>query len=318
MSEPTIAVVDIGSNSIKLLVAARGADDNSSLRVLFQEALETRISGGIGRDKSSLSEAGMIVGVGAVARLLEMARPYAPTRRVLVATSAVRDAANRAEFATRILTATGSPLEVLSGDDEALLIARGIQTDPALHGATEFCLTDLGGGSLECIRFTSGKITQAVSLPLGAVRLTEKFVPHAQAPFPDAARAAIEADTRRVLAVSGFHFRSGGLLVGTGGAFTVARAILAHRRGFESKETWPAQMSRADLAALLEEIAPLDATGRAHIPKLTPERADILPAALTTILVLMDLAQVAGVVHSFHNLRFGIAARFFAQLRGEL
>ncbi len=76
-------------------------------------------------------------------------------------------------------------------------------------------------------------------------------------------------------------------------------------------------MTRMELAALLDEIAPLDAAARARIPKLTPERADIMPAALTTIVTLLDLAQAPRVSHSFHNLRFGVAARFFAQLRGE-
>jgi len=317
MTQPTVAVVDIGSNSIKLLVAAPGAGAGVELRVLFQEALETRISGGIGQGNSFLTEAGMVAGVRAVTRLLELAKPYAPTHQVLVATSAVRDAANRANFAERILAATGTTLEILSGDDEALLIARGIATDPALRGAKEFCLADLGGGSLECIRFAGGKIVQAVSQPLGAVRLTEKFVREPQAPFASAARAAVDAETRRVVALGGFQFPPGGRLVGTGGAFTVARGIFAHRLGFERRESWPAEMSRADLAGLLDEIAPLDAAGRARIPNLTPERADILPAALTTILALMDLAHVTGVTHSFHNLRFGVAARFFAQLRGE-
>ena len=177
MSDPVLAVVDIGSNSIKLLVAAPGPPGGPELRVLFQETLETRISGGLGQDNSSLGEAGLAAGVQAVARLLEMAGPYAPTHRRFVATSAVRDAQNRADFAARILAATGAPLEILSGDDEALLIARGIRTDPALGGAQEFCLLDLGGGSLECIRYAAGKIEQAVSLQLGAVRLTEKFVP---------------------------------------------------------------------------------------------------------------------------------------------
>jgi exopolyphosphatase/guanosine-5'-triphosphate,3'-diphosphate pyrophosphatase len=317
MSASVLAVVDIGSNSIKLLVAAPGPPGGPELRVLFQEALETRISGGLGKDKSSLSEAGLAAGVQAVSRLLEMARPYAPTRIHLVATSAVRDAQNRADFAARILAATGLPLEILSGDDEALLIARGLRTDPALGGASEFCLLDLGGGSLECIRCASDQIKQAVSLQLGAVRLTEKFVPNPRGPFDDAARTAVAEETRRAVSASGFHFIPGGLLVGTGGAFTVARAILAHRQGFIAKETWPAEMSRASLAALLDEIAPLDAAARARIPKLTPERADILPTALTTILTLLDLARVARVFHSFHNLRFGVAARDFAQLRGE-
>jgi len=317
MSEPILAVIDIGSNSLKLLVAAPGKSGGPELRVLFQEALETRISGGMGKNQSQLSEAGMATGVQAITRLLELARPYSPTQLRIVATSAVRDAVNRADFAARVLAAVGAPLEILSGEDEARLIARGIQTDPALDGVREFCVTDLGGGSLECVRYEAGKITRAISLQLGAVRLTEKFAPNPRGPFDAAARAAIAAETLHQLSASGFRFIPGGLVVGTGGAFTVARAILANRRGFIAKETWPAELPRAGLAALLDEIAPLTAAERAKIPRLTPERADIMPAALTTILALLDFAGATRALHSFNNLRFGVAAACFAQLQNE-
>jgi exopolyphosphatase/guanosine-5'-triphosphate,3'-diphosphate pyrophosphatase len=316
MREPVLAVIDIGSNSIKLLVAAPGISPGPEVRVLFQKTLETRISGGLGQNKSSLSEAGMETGVKAIMRLIELARPYAPTDYRLVATSAVRDAQNREDFAARVQAAAGAPLEILRGEDEALLIACGIQTDPALEGVKEFCITDLGGGSLECIRYSVGKIAQAVSLQLGAVRLTEKFVTNPHGLFPDAARATVALETKRVLAESEFQFIPQGRLIGTGGAFAVARAILAHRKGFVTVESWPTEMTRTELAALLDEIAPLDAAARAQIPNLTPERADIMPAALTTILVLLDQAGASRVFHSFHNLRFGVASRCFAEVRG--
>jgi exopolyphosphatase/guanosine-5'-triphosphate,3'-diphosphate pyrophosphatase len=316
MSAPALAVIDIGSNSIKLLVAEPRKLGGLELRVLFQEALEARISEGLGQERSQLSEKGMAAGVAAIKHLVELARPYAPAHWRVVATSAVRDAANRADFIARVQAVTGTPLEILSGDDEARLIARGIQTDPSLGGAREFCIADLGGGSLECVRYEKAAIAQAVSLQLGAVRLTEKFVARPRSPFTDAARAAVAGETLRQLTASGFQFLPGGLLVGTGGAFTVARAILAYRHGFTAKETWPAELARADLAALLDEIAPLTVEERVKIPRLTPVRADIMPAALTTILTLMDFAHVGRVVHSFHNLRFGVAARFFAEQGG--
>jgi len=317
MSAPVLAVIDIGSNSIKMLVATPGSSSGPEIRVLFQKTLETRIGGGLGNDKSKLSEAGMVAGLGAIKRLLTLAQPYAPTHYRIVATSAVRDAQNRPDFTARLQSVTNAPIDILSGENEALLIARGIQTDPTLKGVKEFCIADLGGGSLECIRYSEGKISEAVSLQLGAVRLTEKFVPQPHEPFSDTARAAVASETRKKISESGFSFISNGLLVGTGGAFSVSRAILAHRRGFIAVETWPAEMSRTDLAELLEEIAPLDATARARIPNLTPERTDIMPAALTTILVLLDLAGADCVLHSFNNLRYGVASRFFTELRNE-
>jgi len=319
MSQPVLAVVDIGSNSIKILVASPGpgAPKGPELIPLFQETIETRISGGLGQEKSSLGEAGMTAGLAAIAQLFALAEPFAPVHRRIVATSAVRDARNRADFAARVQALAHAPIEVLSGEDEALLIARGIQTDPALGGDKSFSIMDLGGGSLECIRYVTGAIEQAVSLQLGAVRLTEKYVPDALGPFPAAARAAVAEESRRAFAASGFHFLSQGKVVVSGGAFTVVRALFSHRRGFTAKASWPAEILLADLIALLDEIAPLPADARARIPHFTRERADIMPAALVTIITLLELAGTDRVVHSWNNLRFGVAARFFAQLRDQ-
>ena len=319
MSTPILAVVDIGSNSIKILVAARGpgAPAGPELIPLFQQTSETRISGGLGQEHSRLSEAGMAAGERAITELFALAKPYAPTHRKIVATSAVRDAQNRAAFSARVEAAAGAPIEVLSGEDEALLIARGIQTDPALGGAKSFCIMDLGGGSLECIRYVNGSIEQAVSLQLGAVRLTEKFVPDPHGPFPPAARAAVAEETRRACAASGFRFLSGGKVVASGGAFAVVRALFGHRRGFTDEAAWPSEIFRADLVALLAEIAPLTAEARARIPHFTRERADIMPAALVTMITMLELAGADRAYHSWNNLRFGVAARFFAATRPE-
>jgi exopolyphosphatase/guanosine-5'-triphosphate,3'-diphosphate pyrophosphatase len=314
MNPPILAVVDIGSNSIKILVAARGpgAPAGPELIPLFQKTFETRISGGLGQERSRLSEPGMEAGLRAITELFDLAKPYAPTHRKIVATSAVRDAQNRAVFSARVEAAAGAPIEVLSGEDEALLIARGIQTDPALGGAKSFCIMDLGGGSLECIRYVNDAIAQAVSLQLGAVRLTEKYAPDPQGPFPPVARAAVAEETRRAYAASGFQFLPGGKVVASGGAFALVRALFGYRRGITDEAAWPAEILRADLVKLLDEISPLTAAERARIPNFTRERADIMPAALVTMITMLELAGADCACHSWNNLRFGVAARFFA------
>ena len=216
----------------------------------------------------------------------------------------MRDARNRADFAARVQALAHAPIEVLSGEDEALLIARGIQTDPALGGDKSFSIMDLGGGSLECIRYVNGSIEQAVSLQLGAVRLTEKFVPDPRGPFPPAARAAVAEETRRACAASGFRFLSGGKVVASGGAFAVVRALFGHRRGFTDEAAWPSEIFRADLVALLAEIAPLTAEARARIPHFTRERADIMPAALVTMITMLELAGADRAYHSWNCLLY--------------
>ena len=113
MSAPTVAVIDIGSNSIKVLVAAR--DARGGVEPVFSRSLDARISAGISAAEPRLGEDGMARGVAAVQELLAAAAPFAPARLDLVATSAVRDAANGGEFRARVHAATGHAIRILTG-----------------------------------------------------------------------------------------------------------------------------------------------------------------------------------------------------------
>src|SRR5207249_1268753 len=115
---------------------------------------------------------------------------------VLVATSAVRDGQNGDAFCRRIHAVTGHAVRVLSGEEEANAIGRGLTTDPALQDTRDFYVFDLGGGSLECLAFRERRIEQAVSLQLGCVRLMEKLVVDSESPFSMANQAAVIAHTR--------------------------------------------------------------------------------------------------------------------------
>ena len=112
MASPTVAIIDIGSNSIKVLVATRGADGNIvPLRI---RTIDARISAGISRAAPRLSEAGMDRGVDAVRALLADATELNATKVTLVATSAVRDALNGAEFCARVRATTGHLVRILA------------------------------------------------------------------------------------------------------------------------------------------------------------------------------------------------------------
>jgi exopolyphosphatase/pppGpp-phosphohydrolase len=124
----SVAVLDIGSNSIKILVAARDAHGHVVPR--FQQALDVRISAGINATPPRLSPEGMTAGLAAIQQLLAAAAPHSPERAILVATSAVRDAANGGEFCDRVRQATGFEIRILTGDEEANAIGRGLTCDP--------------------------------------------------------------------------------------------------------------------------------------------------------------------------------------------
>lgn len=301
-----VAVIDIGSNTIKLLVATRSP--TGGIDTVHYAVEEVRIGRGIGGYAPSLTEESMVRGVAAVVKLTTLARTFAPARIALVATSAVRDAANSPDFAARIRSATGLPIRILTGTEEADAIGRGLACDPALAGACNFYLFDLGGGSLECLEFRERCATQSVSLPLGCVRLAERCVTDPSAPFSAIDQAKVVAAVQRELASGGFRFAlpSPAAAVATGGTVTTVRTMLAAAAGHPLDETGTT-VSTTELEQLLAHAAALTLDRRRLLPGLPAARADVFPTALATILEVARLGGIERFTHSFYNLRYGIA-----------
>lgn len=302
----SVAVIDIGSNTIKLLVAARSSSGGiETLRYAVEEA---RIGRGLGAGNLVFSEDAMARGEAAVQSLLHQAASHAPRQVAIVATSAVRDSANGEEFTRRIRESTGHAVRILSGTEEANAIGRGLSADPALAGADNFYLFDLGGGSLECIEFHRRHSAQAVSLQLGCVRLTERCVTDPAAPFSSDDRARVVAAVREAFGGGTFRFPlpHPAAAVATGGTVTTVRAILAAESGGEAGVA-KTTVTTEDLEHLLELSATRPIDQRREIAGLPAARADVFPAALATILEVARLAGVAQFTHSFYNLRYGVA-----------
>jgi len=302
-----VAIIDLGSNSIKLLVATR--TPGGDVQALKLRTLDARIGAGISRAHPVLGEAGMEAAIEAIQALLREAEALHCDRHVLVATSAVRDAGNGSEFARRVKNATGHPLRILSGEEEANLIGRGLTADPALTNWKEFYVFDLGGGSLECLAFRGRRTEQAVSLQLGCVRLTEQFVPDPAAPFPVAVVPRIQEFIRGTLKNAGFSFSLPGAAsaVGTGGTVTTARAILGARAG-QAFDTSVPVISTPQLRGLFDLLAPLTLDERRRIPGLPPGRADVFPIAVLTLVTVAEAGGLASFHNSLCNLRHGLAA----------
>jgi len=305
-----VAVIDIGSNTIKLLVASRAP--GGGIETVHYAAEEARIGRGLGGARPTLAEDSMARGASAVAKLLALARTFEPAQVALVATSAVRDAANGAEFASRMRRETGLPVRILTGTEEADAIGLGLAADPALAGAQDFYLFDLGGGSLECLEFRARRAVQSVSVSLGCVRLTERFVMDSSAPFSAASRAAVAAAVQSEFAGAGnvpfrFSLPEPATAVATGGTVTTVRVILAAQAGHTLDES-DTSVTVSELEQLLARTAALPLAARRALPGLPAARADVFPTALATILEVARLARVDRFTHSFYNLRYGIAA----------
>ncbi|MDO8540450.1 MAG: phosphatase [Opitutaceae bacterium] len=311
MPSGAVAIVDIGSNSIKVLVATRGLDGR--ILPLKTRTLDTRISAGIAGRNPRLSEDGMARGVEAVKTLVCDAAVYGPDQIVLVATSAVRGAENGDEFRGRVQAATGHDIRVLTGDEEANLIGRGLTADPELRDLRDFYVFDLGGGSLECLVFRGRRIEQGLSLKLGCVRLMEQFVSDPSAPFTCEASAAIAEHARTTLAGSGFAFSlpATAVAVGTGGTVTTVRAILGAREGKTFEQTNP-NVTVAQLRELLASVGALSLADRREVRGLPAARADVFPTALATLIAVAGHGGITMYRNSVYNLRYGVADELLA------
>jgi exopolyphosphatase/guanosine-5'-triphosphate,3'-diphosphate pyrophosphatase len=312
VNSPSVAVIDIGSNSIKVLVAAR--DPAGVLTELHSRTIDARISAGISQAEPRLNGEGMARGLAAIQELLMDAAPFRAAKTVLVATSAVRDAGNGADFRARVKAATGHDIRILSGDEEANLIGRGLTSDPALADLKDFYVFDLGGGSLECLFFRDRQMQQAMSLQLGCVRLTERFIQDPAGPLRSHEGQALARHVQDELKRSGFRFPViAPAAVFAGGSMSTVRAIKGARHGLALEDT-PAIIGTDTLAQMLDEVAPMTLEERKAIPGLPAARADVFPAALITIVTVADYAHIERFHHSLHNLRWGLAAEALVPL----
>jgi exopolyphosphatase / guanosine-5'-triphosphate,3'-diphosphate pyrophosphatase len=306
-----VAVIDVGSNSIKCLVARR--HPGGGVFSIYENTLAVRISAGINADRPVLSHAALDAGTEAIGQLLaecERKGPLAET--VIVATSAVRDALNGEDFARLVYDRSGIPLTILSGEDEARLIGRGILEDPALHDlAPSFCVADVGGGSLELIQVINGEVGLSTSLQLGAVRLTERFITDPKGPILATESLALERYVGEALQATAFPL--GAPVVGTGGTITVWRSMLAQARGVTVQEISP-DLPRADLRQWLERFRHLSWEERCAIPGLPKPRADVTPAGFSIVEAILASAGADTLHHSRYNLRYGVSAETLEQL----
>src|SRR6201986_1518182 len=227
---PVFAAVDIGSNSVRLSIAElrRGR-----LVALHQDREVTRLGEGVFRD-GDLDPQAMAQTLKVMRRFHRAVQSFAVERTRVVGTSALRDCSNARIFAEWVKTATGWNLEIITGLEEGRLIHLGVLANLRTL-PSKLLLIDLGGGSCELTLSEKGHIKELVSLPLGAVRLTQEFVQHDPPNKADLKRLneyivqevanisqkIIRADVRTVIATSG----TAAALAGAASSLRLSRSV---------------------------------------------------------------------------------------------
>ena len=168
------AVIDLGTNSIKFILAEKTSEN--TLHILHEETAEVRIGSGIGQSSPRLEESAIERVCDTIVSLIQTKERYRIEPIRIVATSAAREAENSNRLRETIKAKTGVQLEILSGETEAYYIGQAIQMNAKYQKIGTLNSIDLGGGSLEWIHLNNNHVEKALSLPLGAVRITEQFL----------------------------------------------------------------------------------------------------------------------------------------------
>jgi exopolyphosphatase/guanosine-5'-triphosphate,3'-diphosphate pyrophosphatase len=300
---PVFAAVDIGSNSVRLSIAElrRGR-----LIALHQDREVTRLGEGVFRD-GNLDPQAMAHTLKVLRRFHRAVQSHAVERTRVVATSALRDCNNGQLFREWLKTVTGWDLEIITGLEEGQLIHLGVVSKMRTL-PSKLLLIDLGGGSCELTLSDKGHIKEIVTLPLGAVRLTQDFIAHDPPNKAELKRLhdfivqevghvshkIIGADARAVIATSG-----------TAAALAAAAQSLHLSRS--------ELVSRAVAAKLFKRLAKLTERQRAAIKGINPKRAQIIVAGAAVYAHVLHACGLKGFRYSPLGLRDGILAQMAAE-----
>ncbi len=305
------AVLDIGSNSIKLLVVDLAP---GTLETLVEEVIDTRLSEGAAESGRLTREARERT-LDAMAILLARAeeRGVAPPDGVVaIGTACLREAANSIDLLEECRRRLGLEIEILSGEEEARLSSLAAATAPAAASMTAPIMAiDIGGSSVELARLERPAPTQPYelkwcrSLPLGAVRLLERYTP--RSPVPPAALSDLLAALQRALSPYALELDNLGALIGIGGTFTTLAAMDQglDRHDPTKLESYP--LSLPSLQARLEQLASMAVEEREGIRGLKPSRTDIIIPGTAVAVVVATKAALPQIMVTTRGLRHGLA-----------
>jgi exopolyphosphatase/guanosine-5'-triphosphate,3'-diphosphate pyrophosphatase len=306
---PRYAAIDIGSNSIRM--AAADVVPGSPLRLLASERAVTRLgenvfrNGVIGQDALELT-------CNVLARMAQQYQKLDVIGVRAVATSAVRDSRNQAEFVDRAGDAIGAPVEIISGREEARLIHLGVQARWP-HPDRKVLIIDIGGGSAELIASEHGQVRDAISRPLGAVRLREIFLKNDPA-LPRELHQMQEYIEEK-LAGTQKRFANGRWDRVIATSATASALVCAVNRIPRMKRDQADRLraSAREVRRIYKKLSALDLAGRRKVTGIGPRRAEIIVPGIAVLLRVLEDCRLPCLYYSAAGVRDGIIADLAAR-----
>jgi exopolyphosphatase / guanosine-5'-triphosphate,3'-diphosphate pyrophosphatase len=312
-----VAAIDIGSNSIRLLVADVGQGIGGQVVETLARAGEIcRLARGL--DKSgSIDEAAAQRAASMTADFVRRAKSLGAQNIVVGATAAIRSARNGLAVAEVIGRRAGVPVRILSGDEEARLVYRSVILGLGRSASRSACVAfDIGGGSTEVVSGVGSSAGRWASLPFGAVSLTERHM-HSDPPTPEQIDALATEVKSIIMHDCALMPSRVPLLVGVGGTVTVLASMDRELSAYDPVllEGWCIRPAR--LASLVERLVQSRQEDRRGQHIIGEGRADIVAAGALVISLLSERFPSAGLICSTQGLRYGLVRMAAEEAAGE-
>jgi len=295
------AAIDVGTNSTRVYVAERTPDGF----VALERDLEiTRLGQGVDAQRRLAPDA-IERTVAAVHRYADRARALGADRMRIAATSAVRDASNRDDFLRAVRDAVGVEPDVLSGEQEAALSFAGAAAD--LRNVGMLCVLDIGGGSTELVVGRDG-VDAWISLDVGSVRLTERWIRHDPPTADELVAVERQADDALAEAAQRVHPERAEKLVGLAGTITTIAAVHAGIETYDRDAIHHLEIEAGGIDVIVAKLAAMSASERRALPVMPPGREDVIVAGGIILQRVMRRFGFGRVVVSESDILDGLVA----------
>jgi exopolyphosphatase/guanosine-5'-triphosphate,3'-diphosphate pyrophosphatase len=296
-----VSAIDIGSNSIRQTIA--DVSPTGAIRVVDELKAAPRLGAGLDK-RGRLSEIAVQGALAALTRMATLSNQLGVKRTDVVATSAVRDAENGEQFLQLVRGETGLKVRVLNGEEEARLAFRSALAHFDL-AAGRAVVMDIGGGSLELTLSADGLVERVISLPFGAIRMTEQYLNEGQKKKAlRKLRKHVRAELREHLSARHWHAAR---IICSGGTFTSLAAIHLARSGMESAKTVHGTViPRVDLEHIVDLLHNMSPEERQSVPGLNPARSDIIVGGLAVAAEVAARVEARELVVSSYGIREGL------------
>ncbi|HYP12572.1 MAG TPA: Ppx/GppA phosphatase family protein [Bryobacteraceae bacterium] len=306
---PRYAAIDIGSNSVRMQAAE--VVPGGPTQILAADREVTRLGESVFKNGRISPEATALVN-GVLSRMAVTYRELGVVAVRAVATSAVRDASNQSEFIADASQALGTPVEIISGPEEARLIHLGVQTRWP-HPKQSILVIDVGGGSAEFIVGDSGEMREGISRPLGAVRLTEVFLKSDPPSAAELHRMENFIDEKFQPTFKRLQQFQVNRVIGTS---ATAAAIVSAANRVPRNDRDAADRMRAaasHVKQLYRELSQKSLADRRRTPGIGPRRADIIIAGTAVFSRVLERLELPSMYYSVAGVRDGIIADLAAR-----